>query len=257
MEISNLSSSAKLMRRTRTAVEPCLWLTLLWGQQKIYFTELLLLMVSTKEKNLLKVHLQWHSLNFHACFLFFFPVDDIPELLSSSSLFSMLLPLILAYIGPVAASVPKVESAPTLSLNLLTYLFPVWNSNAMPPPLPSGCSRSLCTGSGSVTSCLCSQPKICPTHLQSQSVNWQHDWQPAWAGPLSLYHLQPLFSNRKWPSLQTGQCNAVQGKLLVGLYSVSYVRHQVEAQIFSGFSFFNLLLPFYRYHFQTVSAGPQ
>lgn len=35
-------------------------------------------------------------------------VDDIPELLSSSSLFSMLLPLILAYIGPVAASVPKV-----------------------------------------------------------------------------------------------------------------------------------------------------
>ena len=37
------------------------------------------------------------------------PADDIPELLSSSSLFSMLLPLILAYIGPVAASVPKVR----------------------------------------------------------------------------------------------------------------------------------------------------
>ncbi|KAM9484006.1 E3 ubiquitin-protein ligase MYCBP2 isoform 19-T19 [Salvelinus alpinus] len=37
-----------------------------------------------------------------------FTVDeDMPELLSSSSLFSMLLPLILAYIGPVAASVPK------------------------------------------------------------------------------------------------------------------------------------------------------
>ncbi|KAM9484007.1 E3 ubiquitin-protein ligase MYCBP2 isoform 20-T20 [Salvelinus alpinus] len=33
--------------------------------------------------------------------------EDMPELLSSSSLFSMLLPLILAYIGPVAASVPK------------------------------------------------------------------------------------------------------------------------------------------------------
>ncbi|XP_045068074.1 E3 ubiquitin-protein ligase MYCBP2-like isoform X1 [Coregonus clupeaformis] len=33
--------------------------------------------------------------------------EDIPELLSSSSLFSMLLPLILAYIGPVAASAPK------------------------------------------------------------------------------------------------------------------------------------------------------
>lgn len=38
-----------------------------------------------------------------------FSVDDIPELLSASSLFSMLLPLILAYIGPVAASVPKVR----------------------------------------------------------------------------------------------------------------------------------------------------
>jgi len=36
-------------------------------------------------------------------------VEDIPELLSSCSLFSMLLPLILAYIGPVAASVPKVR----------------------------------------------------------------------------------------------------------------------------------------------------
>lgn len=40
---------------------------------------------------------------------FLITVDDIPELLSSSSLFSMLLPLILAYIGPVAASVPKVS----------------------------------------------------------------------------------------------------------------------------------------------------
>lgn len=51
-----------------------------------------------------------------ACFYLWFYVcpllslvDDIPELLSSSSLFSMLLPLILAYIGPVAASVPKVS----------------------------------------------------------------------------------------------------------------------------------------------------
>lgn len=41
----------------------------------------------------------------------FFAAEDIPELLSSSSLFSMLLPLILAYIGPVAASVPKVRKA--------------------------------------------------------------------------------------------------------------------------------------------------
>lgn len=39
---------------------------------------------------------------------FILTADDIPELLSSSSLFSMLLPLLIAYIGPVAAAVPKV-----------------------------------------------------------------------------------------------------------------------------------------------------
>lgn len=47
------------------------------------------------------------SLQLALCFVC--SVDDIPELLSASSLFSMLLPLILAYIGPVAASVPKVS----------------------------------------------------------------------------------------------------------------------------------------------------
>lgn len=73
------------------------------------------------------------------CFLFFPPVEDIPELLSSSSLFSMLLPLILSYIGPVAASVPKVDSEQTLNLKLLTYLFPLWSSNATTHPLSSGC----------------------------------------------------------------------------------------------------------------------
>lgn len=199
MGISSLSSWAKPMRRTRTAVELCLWLMLLWGQQKIYFTELLLLMVRTKFLwKYIFSDSSWSSM----CFLFFPPVEDIPELLSSSSLFSMLLPLILSYIGPVAASVPKVDSAQTLNLNLL-YLFPLWSSNATLPPLSSGCCWSLCTGSGSVTGCLCSQPKIRPTHLQSQSVDWQHNRQPAWAGPLSLYHLQPLFSNWKWPPLQT------------------------------------------------------
>lgn len=56
---------------------------------------------------------------------FVFSVDDIPELLSSSSLFSMLLPLILAYIGPVAASVPKVtRNTKSLSfINVVSH----WN----------------------------------------------------------------------------------------------------------------------------------
>lgn len=65
--------------------------------------------VDGKEKNQMSIK-SASSVTFHVFFLFFPPVDDIPELLSSSSLFSMLLPLILAYIGPVAASVPKVES---------------------------------------------------------------------------------------------------------------------------------------------------
>lgn len=45
---------------------------------------------------------------------FWFIAEDIPELLSSSSLFSMLLPLIIAYIGPVAAAIPKVCSSNAL-----------------------------------------------------------------------------------------------------------------------------------------------
>uniref|UniRef100_A0A4W4EZU2 E3 ubiquitin-protein ligase MYCBP2 n=1 Tax=Electrophorus electricus TaxID=8005 RepID=A0A4W4EZU2_ELEEL len=65
--------------------------------------------------------------------------EDIPELLSSSSLFSMLLPLILAYIGPVAASVPKVaavevfglvqELLPAVSALNQKYAPPAFNPN--------------------------------------------------------------------------------------------------------------------------------
>ncbi|KAK7882381.1 hypothetical protein WMY93_028555 [Mugilogobius chulae] len=64
--------------------------------------------------------------------------DDIPELLSSSSLFSMLLPLILAHIGPVAASVPKAavevfglvqELLPAVSALNQKYAPPTFNPN--------------------------------------------------------------------------------------------------------------------------------
>ncbi|XP_035248710.1 E3 ubiquitin-protein ligase MYCBP2 isoform X4 [Anguilla anguilla] len=64
--------------------------------------------------------------------------EDIPELLSSSSLFSMLLPLILAYIGPVAASVPKAavevfglvqELLPAVSALNQKYAPPTFNPN--------------------------------------------------------------------------------------------------------------------------------
>ncbi|XP_059355583.1 E3 ubiquitin-protein ligase MYCBP2 isoform X7 [Carassius carassius] len=65
-------------------------------------------------------------------------VEDIPELLSSSSLFSMLLPLILAYISPVAASVPKAavevfglvqELLPAVSALNQKYAPPAFNPN--------------------------------------------------------------------------------------------------------------------------------
>ncbi|XDV30973.1 hypothetical protein PO909_033770, partial [Leuciscus waleckii] len=65
-------------------------------------------------------------------------VEDIPELLSSCSLFSMLLPLILAYIGPVAASVPKAavevfglvqELLPAVSALNQKYAPPAFNPN--------------------------------------------------------------------------------------------------------------------------------
>ncbi|CAB1328280.1 unnamed protein product, partial [Coregonus sp. 'balchen'] len=64
--------------------------------------------------------------------------EDIPELLSSSSLFSMLLPLILAYIGPVATSVPKAavevfglvqELLPAASALNQKYSPPAFNPN--------------------------------------------------------------------------------------------------------------------------------
>ncbi|KAJ8404609.1 hypothetical protein AAFF_G00334720 [Aldrovandia affinis] len=64
--------------------------------------------------------------------------EDIPELLSSSSLFSMLLPLILAYIGPVAASIPKAavevfglvqELLPAVSALNQKYAPPAFNPN--------------------------------------------------------------------------------------------------------------------------------
>eukprot|EP00062_Callorhinchus_milii_P006572 gi/632947251/ref/XP_007888958.1/ PREDICTED: E3 ubiquitin-protein ligase MYCBP2 isoform X6 [Callorhinchus milii] len=64
--------------------------------------------------------------------------EDIPELLSSSSLLSMLLPLILAYIGPVAANVPKAavevfglvqELLPSVAALNQKYAPPVFNPN--------------------------------------------------------------------------------------------------------------------------------
>ncbi|XP_068123980.1 E3 ubiquitin-protein ligase MYCBP2 isoform X14 [Hyperolius riggenbachi] len=64
--------------------------------------------------------------------------DDIPELLSSSSLFSMLLPLLIAYIGPVAAAIPKAavevfglvqQLLPSVAILNQKYAPPIFNPN--------------------------------------------------------------------------------------------------------------------------------
>ncbi|XP_041438375.1 E3 ubiquitin-protein ligase MYCBP2 isoform X5 [Xenopus laevis] len=64
--------------------------------------------------------------------------EDIPELLSSSSLFSMLLPLLIAYIGPVAAAIPKTavevfglvqQLLPSVAILNQKYAPPVFNPN--------------------------------------------------------------------------------------------------------------------------------
>ncbi|XP_069614194.1 E3 ubiquitin-protein ligase MYCBP2 isoform X15 [Ranitomeya imitator] len=64
--------------------------------------------------------------------------DDIPELLSSSSLFSLLLPLLIAYIGPVAAAIPKAavevfglvqQLLPSVAILNQKYAPPLFNPN--------------------------------------------------------------------------------------------------------------------------------
>lgn len=101
------------MRRIKTAAVRSLWLVLWYGQLRTSCTEPLLWMVRIK----LCIHISHQFCRLSPLIPFYFAAEDIPELLSSSSLFSMLLPLILAYIGPVAASVPKVRNLLTLFEN--------------------------------------------------------------------------------------------------------------------------------------------
>ncbi|XP_067419374.1 E3 ubiquitin-protein ligase MYCBP2 isoform X7 [Emydura macquarii macquarii] len=72
--------------------------------------------------------------------------EDIPELLSSSSLFSLLLPLIIAYIGPVAAAIPKVAVE---VFGLVQQLLPsvaVLNQKYAPPSFNPNQSTDSTTG---------------------------------------------------------------------------------------------------------------
>ncbi|CAO2591792.1 E3 ubiquitin-protein ligase MYCBP2 [Lemmus lemmus] len=100
--------------------------------------------------------------------------DDIPELLSSSSLFSMLLPLIIAYIGPVAAAIPKVAVE---VFGLVQQLLPsvaILNQKYAPPAFNPNQSTDSTTGN---------QPEqglsACTTSNHYAVVESEHPYKPA------------------------------------------------------------------------------
>ncbi|XP_075279518.1 E3 ubiquitin-protein ligase MYCBP2 isoform X14 [Opisthocomus hoazin] len=100
--------------------------------------------------------------------------EDIPELLSSSSLFSMLLPLIIAYIGPVAAAIPKVAVE---VFGLVQQVLPsvaVLNQKYAPPAFNPNQSTDSTTGN---------QPEqglsACTTSNHYAVVESEHPYKPA------------------------------------------------------------------------------
>ncbi|XP_062904556.1 E3 ubiquitin-protein ligase MYCBP2 isoform X16 [Mobula hypostoma] len=107
--------------------------------------------------------------------------EDIPELLSSSSLLSMLLPLILAYIAPVAANVPK---AAVEVFGLVHELLPpvaTLNQKYAPPAFNPNQSTDSATGN---------QPEqglsACTTSNHYAVVESDHPYKPASVSQLKV-----------------------------------------------------------------------
>ncbi|KAG9492128.1 hypothetical protein GDO78_000574 [Eleutherodactylus coqui] len=99
--------------------------------------------------------------------------DDIPELLSSSSLFSMLLPLLIAYIGPVAAAIPK---AAVEVFGLVQQLLPsvaILNQKYAPPLFNPNQSTDSTTGNQP------EQLSACTTSNHYAVVESEHPYKPA------------------------------------------------------------------------------
>uniref|UniRef100_A0A8C9U137 RCR-type E3 ubiquitin transferase n=1 Tax=Scleropages formosus TaxID=113540 RepID=A0A8C9U137_SCLFO len=128
--------------------------------------------------------------------------DDIPELLSSSSLFSMLLPHLLAYIGPVAASAPKVavevfglvqELLPTISALNQKYMPPAFNPNqSTDSTMGVPAEQGLSTGT---------------TSSHYAVVESEHPYKPS-----AVTHYKVTFSNAvRWMTLEFDpQCGTAQ-----------------------------------------------
>uniref|UniRef100_A0A8C5P7M6 E3 ubiquitin-protein ligase MYCBP2 n=1 Tax=Leptobrachium leishanense TaxID=445787 RepID=A0A8C5P7M6_9ANUR len=99
--------------------------------------------------------------------------EDIPELLSSSSLFSMLLPLLIAYIGPVAAAIPK---AAVEVFGLVQQLLPsvaVLNQKYAPPIFNPNQSTDSTTGNQP------EQLSACTTSSHYAVLESEHPYKPA------------------------------------------------------------------------------
>ncbi|KAM8976196.1 E3 ubiquitin-protein ligase MYCBP2 isoform 2-T2 [Pelodytes ibericus] len=99
--------------------------------------------------------------------------EDIPELLSSSSLFSMLLPLLIAYIGPVAAAIPK---AAVEVFGLVQQLLPsvaVLNQKYAPPIFNPNQSTDSTTGNQP------EQLSACTTSNHYAVLESEHPYKPA------------------------------------------------------------------------------
>ncbi|KAK2118961.1 E3 ubiquitin-protein ligase mycbp2 [Saguinus oedipus] len=130
--------------------------------------------------------------------------DDIPELLSSSSLFSMLLPLIIAYIGPVAAAIPKVAVE---VFGLVQQLLPsvaILNQKYAPPAFNPNQSTDSTTGN---------QPEqglsACTTSSHYAVIESEHPYKPA-----CVMHYKVTFPECvRWMTIEFDpQCGTAQSE---------------------------------------------
>ncbi|XP_075447064.1 E3 ubiquitin-protein ligase MYCBP2 isoform X9 [Ascaphus truei] len=129
--------------------------------------------------------------------------EDIPELLSSSSLFSMLLPLIIAYIGPVAAAIPK---AAVEVFGLVQQLLPsvaVLNQKYAPPTFNPNQSTDSTTGNQPEQLCACT------TSSHYAVLESEHPYKPA-----SVMHYKVSFPECvRWMSVEfDSQCGTAQSE---------------------------------------------
>ncbi|XP_048349653.1 E3 ubiquitin-protein ligase MYCBP2 isoform X14 [Sphaerodactylus townsendi] len=130
--------------------------------------------------------------------------EDIPELLSSSSLFSMLLPLIIAYIGPVAAAIPKVAVE---VFGLVQQLLPsvaILNQKYAPPAFNPNQSTDSTTGN---------QPEqglsACTTSNHYAVIECEHPYKPA-----AITHYKVTFPECvRWMTIEfDSQCGTAQSE---------------------------------------------